>query len=177
MHVQSLNPYASLLETYKAHTTQQASNNEAPTKDGSTVPVNDDALSSTKAVTGSGTSRLSPETVGYGIQASQHVNTSKTKVPLHAGTRHDLENIARDPVYAAKRAEELGTFANAVFSPAKEFPFPSAEFPNKAPSEADINAFRKKMDVRMARAEVVHQKRTAYYENLKAQNVPPKVQR
>jgi len=80
--------------------------------------------------------------------------------------RHGLESIANDPVYAASQAKLIGTSGEMYFI--KELPTV-----NNGYSDAQRTAFLAKNKVQVAAIEAVQQQRTAYYENLTAQDLPP----
>ncbi|NQV44651.1 MAG: hypothetical protein HQ501_07085 [Rhodospirillales bacterium] len=118
------------------------------------------------AVTGAVTNSLSSETAGLLIQASQQEEAADPSGLLHISEQHGLDDIANDPGYAAQRAREMGALHYLTAIPAEDMP------KNGDPAEV-WTAFARKSTFRMADAEQMRQKRSAYYDSLVEKGLPP----
>jgi hypothetical protein len=124
------------------------------------------------AVTGTTGSNLSKEVMGQLIAAAQETSVSSTDTkaydgPLSIGERHHLEEIANNSGYAASQANLFGTGRELVFV-GKTLPGVNNGF-----SDADRKAFLTKQAGQMANEKQVQGERTAYYESLMGQGLPP----
>lgn len=122
--------------------------------------------SADNAVTGSTGSNLAAETMASLIESVQQEEDVEGGYQLPIGTQHGLDDIANDPVYAARRAKEMGTYPNIL-------PIKAEDMPKNGDPDSVWVAFAKKMEVRMALTEQVDKERTAYYESMMAEGLPP----
>ncbi len=136
--------------------------------------VDDDQKAATNAsppnnaVTGTTGSNLSKEVMAQLIAVTQE--TADTKAydgPLSTAERHHLEDIANDPGYAASQAKGFGTSHELVWA---GWELPTV---NNGYTAAEGMAFHVKEMANMASMKQVKEERTAYYENLKGQGLPP----
>lgn len=176
MNVAAAQTYSSPLnshETYAARTAakgeQKSTSAAAPT---STAAVGVTGQTTDNTVFGTTGSNLSKEVMGQLIAAAQETNVSSTNTkayngPLSIGERHRLEEIANNPGYAASEAKLLGRRGETVFV-GKTLPGVNNGF-----SDADRKAFLTKQAGQMANEKQVQGERTAYYESLMGQGLPP----
>jgi len=167
------NAWSSLADYQKTLAAKVTAIKEAPAErsDG-TARYSDTATGPTdtshpnNAVTGTSTNNLSSETAGLLIQASQQKEAADPSGLLHISEQHGLDDIANDPGYAAQRAREMGTYHYLTAIPAEDMP------KNGDPAEV-WTAFARKVTFRMADAEQMRQKRSAYYDSLVEKGLPP----
>ena len=163
MQVENSSAYTSPLFTRAAHGAENKggewASTPAPAQNGETDIANTAKAAPVTGVTGS---NLSKEVVGQLIAEAQEIgvsnaNTEEYDGPLSIGERHHLEDIANDPVYAASQAKLFGTSGEMYFV---------KEIPTNSRAVAAARSQREGI-------EAVQQQRTAYYENLTAQDLPP----
>jgi len=119
------------------------------------------------AVTGTTSNNLSSTMMSQLMATAQEPNTSNTNVdqysgPLSVGERRYLNDIAKDPAYAASEAKLSGTASELVFA-----------YKTSAELMASIHSGSNNSDARLASMKEVQGQRTAYYESLAAQGLPP----
>lgn len=119
-------------------------------------------------VSGPPAQRLTPDTAAQAIAMASTENSSSDDAgsSLPIGLRHGLEDIANDPVYAAKRAKELGTVQMHVLMPASDFP--------KNGDPASVwNAFHAKMQPVIQAMNQEQTRRSEFYNSKVAEGLPP----
>lgn len=175
MQVQDSQAYTTLLNTQGTYAAQAAAKNaqksttEAAPSSATQADVT--GQSANNAVTGTTGSNLSKDVMGQLI-AAQETGVSSTDAkaydgPLSIGERHHLEDIANNPRYAASQANLFGTGSELVFV-GKMLPTV-----NNGYSDADRETFLTKQAGQMANEKQAQGERTAYYESLMRQGLPP----
>lgn len=169
MHVEASTTYTMLMSTRGAHAGSDSDDETA--RQASATATAKAGEPANNAVSGTTGSRLSAEMDGTLI-GQQEAGASNSDAddydgPLSIGERHRLENIARNPEYAANQAKEVGIFGELVFG------FNAG--PNASEAET-TEAWLKslgKSKTNMAQMEKVQGQRTAYYESLTGQGLAP----
>lgn len=97
---------------------------------------------------------------------AEKAGDTQTKDTLRISTRNDLDDIANDPVYAAKRARELGTLPQLTLIAMEDFP--------KNGDPASVwGAFHAKMSAQLEQNGQVTRDRSNYYHEMIAEGLPP----
>ena len=97
---------------------------------------------------------------------AEKAGDTQTKDTLRISTRNDLNDIANDPVYAAKRARELGTLPQLTLIAMEDFP--------KNGDPASVwEAFHSKMSAQLEQNGQVTRDRSNYYHEMIAEGLPP----
>ena len=122
--------------------------------------------STTNAVTGTTGSRLSAETTAELIKGSQQASTPATETSFPAGIFNGLDDVANDPVYAAKRAETIGT-KNELFA------WNVADIPKNGDPPSVWATFGRKVVAVQADAEAARSQRESVYNSKLAEGLPP----
>jgi len=163
MDINAAQSYAA--QVYSQKTYGARTDGEGEPKTSSAAPSSSaaaQAQTNANTVTGTTGSRLSAETVGYAIQASQQVEGA-TASELAASVQHGLDDIASDPGYAEKQVNDMVRGDAYVFAIAPK---------NGAP-DSEWAAFSAKLSSQLTEAEQVKHQRSTYAESLKAEGLPP----
>jgi len=166
MDINAAQSYAAQLYTQKTYGPKTGGDDEQ--KASSTATTASTTQTPTNAVTGTTGSNLSKEVIDQLMAEAQETGVSNTDTetydgPLSIGERHHLEDIVNNPGYGASEAKIFGTGMELIrgFSSMAEA---QAYF-----SKGGDNRFHAKL----ADMQKVVGERTAYYENLSGQGMPP----
>lgn len=173
MKIENNSASMALLAMQTSNAANKAKTDNSPALD-TLINQNKDVPDTAKApvVTGVKDNGLSKDTLGHLISATQESDAPNADIDtynaaLPVGVRHHLEQIANDPAYAKEQAKILGTSRELVFV-GKELPTQANGY---SPEESRI-AFAK-MKSNMLKMEQVRGDRTAYYEKMKDEGMPP----
>lgn len=175
MNIDATQTYLSLLSasaTYAAQSGADGDEKKSTYAATSAAVAGATGQTNDNAVTGVIGSNLSKEMTAQLLSESQETSASNSNTegydgPLSIGERHHLEDIANDPGYAASQAKLFGTGGELVWA-GKVLPGVNNGF-----SDAERHAFLAKQSSKMANEKQVSGERSAYYENLLKQGLPP----
>jgi hypothetical protein len=172
MHIEANKTYTMLMSARGAQAAPSGTeDNDETTHKASTAATGKAEEPANNAVSGTTGSRLSAEMdrtlIGQQETGTSNTDTDDYDGPLSLAVRHGLEDIANNPEYAATQARTIGIFGEFVWV-GKVLPTENNGF-----TAAERNAFMARQNRQMAGMEQMQGKRTAYYENLAEQGLPP----
>lgn len=167
MTVAAAHAYTSPLNTHETYAARTAAKDEQKTT-AAVAPTGTAAASITNqsadnAVAGTTGSRLSAETTGFIIQATQETDTSNVSFKEYQGVlseseRRHLEQVANDPGYAKQMSESIGTAQDLVR-------IHESQMPKNGGDPAYAKAFYERMDGLQLKASEEGDKRTSFYKS------------